>query len=126
MDKHAPVSYTHLALGDQLKSENNGVSLFTYPVKGYFDSVLYALLNQAGGDEFYGKDVYKRQIMKNVFMPLPAVCCSLTITRCGFWPMPLKARMKLMLNAQNALRKERKNGLQEKTLIRQFAVLRLP
>lgn len=43
------------ALGDQLKSENKGVSLFTYPVKGYFDSVLYALLNQAGGDDFYGK-----------------------------------------------------------------------
>lgn len=41
------------ALGDQAKAD--GKNLFTYPVNGYFDGVLYAMLNQAGGDEYYAK-----------------------------------------------------------------------
>ena len=41
------------ALGD--KSTADGIALFDYPTNGYFDGVIYALLNQAGGDEFYGK-----------------------------------------------------------------------
>lgn len=43
------------SLGDQLKSEGKGTSLFTYPKNGYFDAVIYGMLNQAGGNEFYGK-----------------------------------------------------------------------
>lgn len=37
-------------LGDQCKKD--GISLFTYPVKGYFDNTLNALLGQAGGEDF--------------------------------------------------------------------------
>ncbi len=39
------------ALGEMAKED--GVDLFTYPVKGYFDSVLYAMLYQAGGADYY-------------------------------------------------------------------------
>ncbi len=39
------------ALGDKAKAE--GISLFTYPHAGYFDAFFYALLNEAGGDEFF-------------------------------------------------------------------------
>ena len=39
-------------LGKQLNEEGNGVKLFTYPVKGYFDNTLNALLGQSGGEEF--------------------------------------------------------------------------
>ena len=39
-------------LGKQLYEEGNGVKLFTYPVKGYFDNTLNALLGQSGGEEF--------------------------------------------------------------------------
>lgn len=41
------------ALGDQ--SATDGIPLFSYPVNGYFDAVLYGLLNQAGGDAYYAK-----------------------------------------------------------------------
>lgn len=52
------------ALGDQAKAD--GVSLFTYPVKGYFDNTLNALLGQAGGED-YLKDVlaYKDGVWKS-------------------------------------------------------------
>lgn len=43
------------ALGDQLKEEGGDVSLFTYPVKGYFDTTMYTMLEQAGGLDFYQK-----------------------------------------------------------------------
>lgn len=39
------------ALGDKAKAE--GISLFSYPTTGYFDSLFYALLNEAGGPEFF-------------------------------------------------------------------------
>lgn len=50
-------------LGDQLKKEGNGVSLFTYPVNGYFDNTLNAMLAQSGGEDFL-KDVlqYKKGV----------------------------------------------------------------
>lgn len=38
-------------LGDKLKAE--GKALFTYPQSGYFDAALFAMLNQAGDDEYY-------------------------------------------------------------------------
>lgn len=41
------------ALGDTAKAE--GISLFTYPHAGYFDAFFYALLNEAGGPEFFDK-----------------------------------------------------------------------
>ncbi len=44
------------AVGEMAKE--NGVSLFTYPVAGYFDGVLYGMLNQAGGDDYYGKALH--------------------------------------------------------------------
>ncbi len=40
-------------LGDMAKSE--GIYLFTYPTSGYMDSLMYALLAQSGGIEFYNK-----------------------------------------------------------------------
>lgn len=40
-------------LGDKAKAE--GISLFTYPVAGYFDAFVFGLLTQAGGAEFYNK-----------------------------------------------------------------------
>ncbi|MCI5774783.1 MAG: carbohydrate ABC transporter substrate-binding protein [Erysipelotrichaceae bacterium] len=43
------------ALGDKLKAEG-GPALFTYPVKGYFDNTINAMIAQAGGDDFL-KDV---------------------------------------------------------------------
>lgn len=43
------------ALGDQLKSEGGETTLFTYPVKGYFDTTLNGMLDQAGGQEFFTK-----------------------------------------------------------------------
>lgn len=39
-----------LALGDRAKAD--GTSLFTYPVKGYFDTTIQGLLDEAGGSEF--------------------------------------------------------------------------
>lgn len=39
------------ALGDQAKAD--GISLFTYPVKGYFDNTLMGMLAQAGGEDFF-------------------------------------------------------------------------
>lgn len=39
------------ALGDKAKAE--GISLFAYPTTGYFDAFFYALLNEAGGPEFF-------------------------------------------------------------------------
>lgn len=41
------------ALGDKVKGE--GMSLFAYPMPGYFDSFFYALLNEVGGAEFFNK-----------------------------------------------------------------------
>ncbi|URN96135.1 MAG: carbohydrate ABC transporter substrate-binding protein [Candidatus Pristimantibacillus lignocellulolyticus] len=41
------------ALGDKAKAE--GIALFAYPTTGYFDSLFYALLNEVGGPEFFGK-----------------------------------------------------------------------
>ncbi|MGG3283783.1 carbohydrate ABC transporter substrate-binding protein [Paenibacillus solani] len=41
------------ALGDKVKAE--GISLFAYPMPGYFDSFFYALLNEVGGAEFFNK-----------------------------------------------------------------------
>lgn len=41
------------ALGDQVKAE--GISLFTYPVAGYFDAFMFGLLTEIGGPEFYNK-----------------------------------------------------------------------
>ena len=43
------------AVGDQAKA--NGSALFTYPTNGYFDAVIYQMLAQAGGLEFYEKAV---------------------------------------------------------------------
>lgn len=39
------------ALGDLAKKE--GISLFTYPTAGYFDSFIYSLLAESGGAEFF-------------------------------------------------------------------------
>lgn len=41
------------ALGDKAKAE--GISLFAYPTTGYFDSFFYAMLNAAGGPDFFTK-----------------------------------------------------------------------
>lgn len=41
------------ALGDKAKAE--GISLFTYPVAGYFDSFMFGLLTQVGGADFYNR-----------------------------------------------------------------------
>ena len=43
------------ALGDQAKAD--GVSLFTYPIAGYFDCPVYQMLAQVGGAEFMNKAV---------------------------------------------------------------------
>ncbi|WP_461810350.1 carbohydrate ABC transporter substrate-binding protein [Faecalimonas sp.] len=43
------------ALGDKAKAD--GISLFTYPQSGYFDSTMYQMLAQAGGIDFYNKAV---------------------------------------------------------------------
>lgn len=40
-------------LGDKAKAE--GISLFTYPTTGYFDTFFYTLLLGVGGPEFYNK-----------------------------------------------------------------------
>ena len=39
------------ALGDKAKEE--GIALFTYPTTGYFDAFTFALLDSAGGSDFY-------------------------------------------------------------------------
>lgn len=39
------------ALGDKAKAE--GISLFTYPTTGYFDAFFYALMYEAGGEQFF-------------------------------------------------------------------------
>lgn len=41
------------ALGDKAKAD--GISLFTYPVSGYFDSFMYGLLTEIGGPDFFNK-----------------------------------------------------------------------
>lgn len=41
------------ALADLAKAD--GISLFTYPVAGYFDAFLYGLLTEVGGPDFYNK-----------------------------------------------------------------------
>lgn len=38
-------------LGEQAKED--GISLFTYPIAGYFDSLFYALLNEVGGSDTF-------------------------------------------------------------------------
>lgn len=38
-------------LGDKAAAE--GISLFTYPTTGYFDAFFYALMYEAGGEEFF-------------------------------------------------------------------------
>ena len=35
------------------KAEEEGIALFTYPTTGYFDSLMYALLCETGGVDFY-------------------------------------------------------------------------
>ncbi len=40
-------------LGEQAKAD--GIALFTYPVKGYFDTTMQGLLDMAGGTEFLSK-----------------------------------------------------------------------
>ena len=39
------------ALGDKAQAE--GISLFTYPTTGYFDAFFYALMYEAGGEQFF-------------------------------------------------------------------------
>lgn len=39
------------ALGDEAAEQ--GISLFTYPTTGYFDAFFYALMYEAGGDDFF-------------------------------------------------------------------------
>ncbi len=41
------------ALGETAKKE--GISLFTYPTTGYFDSFFYAMMYAAGGEDFFKK-----------------------------------------------------------------------
>ena len=41
------------ALGE--KAKGDGVTLFTYPTTGYFDSFVPSLLNEVGGEEFFSK-----------------------------------------------------------------------
>ena len=41
------------ALGDEVKAK--GVSLFTYPTAGYFDTFFFALLSSIGGDDYFKK-----------------------------------------------------------------------
>lgn len=41
------------ALGDKAKAE--GISLFTYPVAGYFDAFMFGLLTEIGGPDFYNQ-----------------------------------------------------------------------
>lgn len=58
-------------LGDTAKAE--GIYLFTYPTAGYMDSLMYALLAQAGGIEFYNKcmryekDIWNTDEAKSAF-----------------------------------------------------------
>lgn len=40
-------------LGDKAKAE--GISLFTYPVAGYFDAFLFGLLSEIGGPDFFNR-----------------------------------------------------------------------
>ncbi|MDD6057816.1 MAG: carbohydrate ABC transporter substrate-binding protein [Clostridiales bacterium] len=40
-------------LGDKAKAE--GISLFTYPVAGYFDSFVFGMLTEIGGADFYNR-----------------------------------------------------------------------
>ncbi len=40
-------------LGDKAKAE--GISLFTYPVAGYFDAFIFGMLTEAGGTDFYNR-----------------------------------------------------------------------
>ncbi|MCI6574405.1 MAG: carbohydrate ABC transporter substrate-binding protein [Actinomycetaceae bacterium] len=50
----APTTWDEMwALGD--KAKEKGISLFAYPTAGYFDAILYALLYEAGGADFFQK-----------------------------------------------------------------------
>lgn len=51
------------ALGDKAKAE--GISLFTYPVAGYFDAFVFGMLTQVGGSDFYNRAMsYEEGIWK--------------------------------------------------------------
>lgn len=51
-------------LGDKAKAE--GIALFTYPTTGYFDAFTFALLDSAGGPEFFDKAMtYQEGIWKS-------------------------------------------------------------
>lgn len=66
------------ALGDKAKAE--GISLFTYPHAGYFDAFFYALLNEAGGPEFFDKathyeeGIWQTPEAKTVFDTVTKLC----------------------------------------------------
>jgi N-acetylglucosamine transport system substrate-binding protein len=52
------------ALGDKAKAK--GISLFTYPTSGYFDSYFYSSLATAGGKSFFNNVMnYKKDIWKS-------------------------------------------------------------
>ena len=53
-DGELPTTWDEMwAYGDKLKAE--GKALFTYPTSGYLDGTLFAMLNQAGGSDYYKK-----------------------------------------------------------------------
>ena len=53
-DWEAPTTWDEMwELGDKAKAE--GISLFTYPTTGYFDTFFYALMYSVGGPEFFDK-----------------------------------------------------------------------
>lgn len=53
-DGELPTTWDEMwAYGDKLKAE--GKSLFTYPTSGYLDGTMFAMLNQAGGADYYKK-----------------------------------------------------------------------
>jgi N-acetylglucosamine transport system substrate-binding protein len=58
-------------LGDKAKAE--GISLFTYPVAGYFDAFIFGMLTEAGGTDFYNRamsyedGIWETQEAKEVF-----------------------------------------------------------
>lgn len=65
-------------LGDKAKAE--GISLFTYPTASYFDAFFYALLNEAGGPEFFDKathyeeGIWQTKEAKTVFDTVAKLC----------------------------------------------------
>lgn len=57
------------ALGDQAKKD--GISLFTYPISGYFDTFTFALMYEVGGQELFDKLTnYDVEAWKNEATPL--------------------------------------------------------